>query len=223
MTKVQSRFAKPDLGWEETSTMSKDSKKPVDDYMAPCVVLDNTEIVYPNDPYLPAKFWGVRQLHFVNKFPLTLRIMMAIPRRYEVKITGSAVLPPSCRRGFQYLKFAEGSSLAEFDASGVQDASQMFSTIRCFGSLEIDNWDVSAITNMDGMFKYAKYFDGDLSGWDVSAVTNMYGMFMGATSFNGDLSGWDVSAVIVTGLYGMFKGATSMEEHHKPKGPADFA
>ena len=32
----------------------------------------------------------------------------------------------------------------------------------------------------DGMFKYAYYFNQDLSAWNVSKVTNMNGMFMQA-------------------------------------------
>eukprot|EP00964_Phaeocystis_antarctica_P006491 scaffold3508_cov47-Phaeocystis_antarctica.AAC.1 len=41
----------------------------------------------------------------------------------------------------------------------------------------IADWDVSAITDMGGLFKYLKNFDADVSNWDTSSVTTMYQMF----------------------------------------------
>merc|ERR1719174_3602510 len=70
----------------------------------------------------------------------------------------------------------------------------------------IGDWDVSAITNMWGMFWSASVFNQDLSAWDVSAVTSMRGMFYDASSFNQKLSKWDVSAV--TDMWYMFHGAS---------------
>ena len=58
----------------------------------------------------------------------------------------------------------------------------------------ISSWDVSNVTNMNGMFESATSFNQDISSWDVSNVTNMGGMF-GNSSFNQDISSWDVSNV----------------------------
>lgn len=69
----------------------------------------------------------------------------------------------------------------------------------------ISGWDVSAVTNMNSMFRGAVEFNGDLSGWDVSAVTQMRHMFHSASAFDGDLSLWDVRNV--TSMYGMFHNA----------------
>ena len=52
----------------------------------------------------------------------------------------------------------------------------------------IEDWDVSAITDMTYVFNVASAFNTDLSKWDVSAVTNMGSMFYGAAAFNQDLS-----------------------------------
>ena len=71
----------------------------------------------------------------------------------------------------------------------------------------IGDWDVSAVTDMYGLFQSASSFNGDVSDWDVSSVTTMHNMFRGAGSFNGDISGWDVARV--TNVQSMFQNAWS--------------
>ena len=41
----------------------------------------------------------------------------------------------------------------------------------------IVDWDVSAITDMSGLFYNLQNFDADISNWNTSGVTNMYRMF----------------------------------------------
>lgn len=71
----------------------------------------------------------------------------------------------------------------------------------------ISDWDVSSVTNMDGLFREAASFNSDISSWNVSNVTNMGAMFEDASSFNGDLSEWDVSSV--DNMRWMFENASS--------------
>ncbi len=71
-------------------------------------------------------------------------------------------------------------------------------------------WDVSNITNMNGLFSYRK-FNGNISNWDVSNVENMSRMFY-RSEFNGDISKWNVSKVINMGHmfnYSKFNGNIS--------------
>ena len=75
----------------------------------------------------------------------------------------------------------------------VKDLSRLFLKTNFNG--DISEWDVSNVTNMSGMFHYARKFNGDLSKWNVSNVGDMNGMFNGAYKFNGDLSKWNVSNV----------------------------
>ncbi|WP_299055869.1 BspA family leucine-rich repeat surface protein [uncultured Polaribacter sp.] len=55
----------------------------------------------------------------------------------------------------------------------------MFNSAKSFNQ-SLDNWDVSKVTNMEGMFNSAKSFNQFLDNWDVSRVINTYGMFFNA-------------------------------------------
>ena len=48
---------------------------------------------------------------------------------------------------------------------------------------EINNWDVSNVEYMTGMFANASSFNQPLNNWNVSKVTNMSDMFASAESF----------------------------------------
>lgn len=83
------------------------------------------------------------------------------------------------------------------DVSKITDMSRLFSSypnndLAAFNG-DISKWDVSNVTEMNGMFENSK-FNGDISKWDVSSVTDMGGMFSNSC-FNGDitLSAWDGS------------------------------
>ncbi|UII77495.1 BspA family leucine-rich repeat surface protein [Flagellimonas sp. HMM57] len=67
---------------------------------------------------------------------------------------------------------------------------------------DINDWDVSKVTNMYGTFAYNTTFNQDISGWDVSKVQNMSAMFYEATAFDQDLGGWDIGNVV--GMEDMF-------------------
>ena len=134
----------------------------------------------------------------------------------------------------------EGCSNATLNATDIPDLSQV-STIKwmfeSFGDFNVDisNWDVSNVTNMEGLFARGS-FNGNISDWDVSNVTDfsqlfqenevfnqdlsswntskaddMNSMFSKATAFNQDLSSWDVSQVL--DMMQMFQGATSFDQN----------
>ena len=73
---------------------------------------------------------------------------------------------------------------------------------------EINNWDVSKVTNMNRMFDGATSFDQSLNKWNVCNVRAMWNMFQDARSFNQPLNDWNVSNV--TSMLSMFMGARSL-------------
>lgn len=79
------------------------------------------------------------------------------------------------------------------------------------------DFDLSNVTNMNGMFREATNFNGDISVFDTSTVTDMNNIFQDATSFNGDLSGWNVTSVTTYTDYDT--GATAWQDEHKPFQP----
>jgi len=98
---------------------------------------------------------------------------------------------------------ANGECLTKYCTSKVTDMSKLFSyTSTITGhnngyiNGDIDNWDVSNVTNMKQMFWYANSFNQDIGKWDVSSVTDMGSMFFRALQFNQDIGKWDVSSVI---------------------------
>jgi len=93
-----------------------------------------------------------------------------------------------------------------FQGSSQSDGSHAFNQ-------DIGSWDVSNVTNMNGMFYNASTFNQDIGSWDVSSVTMMMNMFMGTSAFNQDISSWDVSSVTNTGMSWMFYSATAFNQN----------
>lgn len=98
------------------------------------------------------------------------------------------------------------------DLSMVTDMSGMFSYARKFnGDSKINTWNVSNVTNMFGMFGGASKFNRYIGGWNTSNVTNMSEMFFGATIFNQDIGSWNTSSV--TTMRAMFHTALKFNQN----------
>lgn len=68
-------------------------------------------------------------------------------------------------------------------------------------------WNVSQVTNMEGLFAENALFNQSLSDWDVSSVTSMRAMFYASLAFNQPILGWNVGQV--TDFSAMFSQAAS--------------
>ena len=113
-----------------------------------------------------------------------------------------------------YIEQGEGDTL---------DVSSLTNCIKCddFSSIfkdfykvkhiiGLEDWDVSEVTNMNGMFGGCINFNANLSNWDVSNVKDMHSMFSDCRNFNSDLSKWDVSNV--EEMIGMFDGCKYLKQ-----------
>ena len=85
----------------------------------------------------------------------------------------------------------------------------------CGGNQPLNNWDVSNVTDMGGMFMYASSFNQPLNKWNVSKVKYMYDMFYDARKQRvvtkyGEIRNWDVSNV--TNMESMFDAARSFNQ-----------
>ena len=97
--------------------------------------------------------------------------------------------------------------LNDIDVSNITDMSNLFSTLDPH-NIDISKWDVSNVKNMSGMFQHCYNFNSDLSKWDVSKAKDMSLMFDGCAKFKSDLSNWDVSKV--EDMRWMFDGCRRM-------------
>lgn len=86
------------------------------------------------------------------------------------------------------------ADISSWDVSNVTNMQGMFAKSGFNG--DISEWDVSNVTNMSFMFWQDKKFDQPLNNWDVGNVTTMTSMLDHAISFNQPLNKWDVGSVI---------------------------
>ena len=101
-------------------------------------------------------------------------------------------------------------NINECDVSSITDINYMFGSASLFNQ-DIGNWDVSNVKDMGNMFSYASAFNQDLGNWDVSRVIDMNNMFTGVSSFNQNIGNWNVSNVI--DMSWMFYAAYSFNQN----------
>ncbi len=100
-------------------------------------------------------------------------------------------------------------SIGNWDVSNITNMNGLFFGATLF-NVNVGSWNTSGVTNMSQVFR-ATSFNQNIGSWNVSAVTNMLGMFLDATSFNQNIGSWNVSAV--TNMQGMFNGATAFNQN----------
>ena len=104
------------------------------------------------------------------------------------------------------------ADLNDIDVSNITNMSELFCG-KDPHNIDISDWDVSNVTDMFKMFTGCTNFNSDLSSWDVSNVEDMSEMFYGCEKFNCDLSKWGVSNVKYMSF--MFDGCKSLK--NKPE------
>lgn len=106
------------------------------------------------------------------------------------------------------LKLNNVSDVLEIDCNVLNNMFEGCYSITTINNVE--QWDLSNVTQTYSMFYQASSFNDNINSWDVSNVTNMENMFNGASSFNQPLENWNVSNV--TTMKGMFANASSFDQ-----------
>ena len=75
---------------------------------------------------------------------------------------------------------------------------------------DISTWNVSSVTNMNGLFGGIKFFNEDITNWDTSSVTDMSSMFRDSISFNQNIGNWNTKNVVT--MESMFEGASTFNQ-----------
>ena len=120
-------------------------------------------------------------------------------------VVAIAEVQKEIEQGFPaYLPVYGGVAL--WDVSQIIDMSYLFSRhdTKNFNK-DISGWDVSNVTNMDGMFESSK-FNQPIGDWDVSGVTSMTSMFE-YSNFNQPLEQWGARLGNVKDMNKMFYGS----------------
>ena len=108
------------------------------------------------------------------------------------------------------LLYKKENDLNCIDTSAITDMSFLFLNINVIiDNIDVSNWNVSNVTNMEGLFNNCKKFNCDLSKWYVSNVKDMSYMFYNCGNFDCDLANWNVSNV--TNMYTMFEGCSKFK------------
>ncbi|WP_010522826.1 BspA family leucine-rich repeat surface protein [Aquimarina agarivorans] len=101
------------------------------------------------------------------------------------------------------------ANINNWDVSNVTNMSGMFLNAFKFNS-PLDKWDVSNVTLMSAMFNNAEAFNQPINNWNVSNVTDMTSMFQKAENFNTSINDWNVSKV--TSMANMFREAENFNQ-----------
>ena len=91
---------------------------------------------------------------------------------------GSNIQPTSTRYWFYMFGTCTSMDLDNLDTSAVTNMNYMFYGCVALTSLDVSNFNTSAVTNMNSMFYYCRALTTlDLSSFDTSAATDMGSMF----------------------------------------------
>ncbi|MEI6143258.1 MAG: BspA family leucine-rich repeat surface protein [Mariniphaga sp.] len=102
------------------------------------------------------------------------------------------------------------SSVPSAFPATVTDLSYCFYLISQATITNLNLWNVSSVTNVEGMFYYASAFNQNIGNWDVSGVTTMFRMFSRASSFNQPIGNWNASSA--TDMSDMFRSASAFNQ-----------
>jgi len=170
--------------------------------------IDNTQFPEVNGTAIPD--WYISNINSWGNFKIDTSGTFV--RSYFSQ--GVSFPPYSPLNEFLRLTFARSQAatntsidLNSWDTSSATSLEGIFSEAN-IGNLLINNWDTSAVTNMENAFtSFTSPNPLNISNWDVSNVTNFARMFNFTQNLTiGDITGWDTSSA--TTMEDMFYTST---------------
>jgi surface protein len=86
------------------------------------------------------------------------------------------------------------SNINEWDVSNVNSMTGIFYKCSMFNQ-PLNNWDVSNVTDIKYGFDMCVLFNQNINNWNISNLTSLNSLFSGNLNFNQPLNNWDVSNV----------------------------
>ena len=104
------------------------------------------------------------------------------------------------------LKYGE---ISNWDTTKVKDMGSLFKD--CTFNDDINSWDVSLVTSLQGTFKGASKFNRPLESWRPTDTKDFGGMFSEAEVFNQNIDSWE-TLFGANSVAAMFKGAAAFNQ-----------
>lgn len=110
------------------------------------------------------------------------------------------------------------SSLTGFVGFNIQSYNNLSEAILANDCDDVENWDISQMTDFSELFKDTNNFNCDLTSWDVSNITNMNYLFKNSINFSGNISNWNIENVIdMSNLFYNLSNSTLSISNWNPK------
>ncbi len=181
------------------------------------------KFVWISDNILKARFVAgddATKILSVNKWGTNPLFAATFLGATNLRRISSIDSPPFSSSNYTFLKimFANCSSLSDtgtlstWDVSNVTDMDGMFNGASLFNT-DLSSWTTfsSSLNDLSFMFKGATAFNNNISTWDTSGIQSFESMFEDATSFDYDISSWDMG--LGNNFKQMFKNATSFNQN----------
>ena len=172
--------------------------------------------------------WGDNQENIITSVDnAALTHIYANPGIYEITVSGTGVAPffnnsgdrsklvevktwGACEIGEGSFSGCDHLIVSAVDQPNISSLRNTFSG--CFSLVSnpsMQQWEVSAITTMEGCFENCALFNLDLSGWNITNVTDMSRMLdacgMDSSNYNATLIGWSLQNIKSKVTLGRFR------------------
>jgi surface protein len=102
------------------------------------------------------------------------------------------------------------NNINQWDVSNIVSMAGLFLNCTLFND-NISSWNISNVTSLNSAFELATSFNQPLNNWNVSNCQDFGNMFREASAFNQPLNNWNVSSALI--MSGMFQLANAFNQN----------